>query len=194
MPLIRDTPDATPRRNAAGFLYHGTPMEIERDRLTPRFNHTVGGQPGKFVFATDHPDLARCYALKNDNMFVIGFMPDETTPYCIIHDRDAYLAAGVSGTVYKFPGDGFKQVIVGAYATGEYVTRETVRLRHAERIPVTGLGDLLDRNVRVFSTPAGMAERDFLVALRRAQYNIPALERQGDIICETILRKGPAGP
>lgn len=194
MPLIRDTGHSTPRRPTGDFLYHGSALPIERDRLTPRFNHTVGGQSGKFVFATDHPDLARCYALKNDNMIVVGLMPDETTPYCIIHDRDAYLAAAVTGTVYKFPGDGFKQVIIGAYATGEYVTRETVRLHRAERIPVGGLGDLLDRNIRVFSTPPGMAERDFLIAIRRAQYDIPALEQAGDLICETSLRNGPQGP
>ena len=193
MPLIRDAHDSAPARPERDFLYHGSAMPIERDRLTPRFNHTVGGHSGRFVFATDNPDLARCYALKDEHMLVVGMMPDETTPYCIIHDRDAYLAAGISGTVYKFPGDGFKQVRLGSYATGEYVTGQTVRLHRAERIPVSSLSDLIDRNVKVFCTAAGLSERDFLLALRRAQYNPGEMERRGDIICEKILRS-PSGP
>ena len=191
MPLIRSTGEPF-RRPAAAFLYHGSAMTIERARLTPRFNHTVGGHAGKFVFATDNPDLARCYALKDEHMIVIGMMPDETTPYCIIRDREAYLAAHITGTVYKFPGDGFREVRIGSYATGEFVTGQTVRLHRAERIPVSGLDDLIDRGIAVFATRNGLTERDFLLALRRAQYSPVTLEQTGIIIRETARHIQPA--
>ncbi|MBU0799519.1 MAG: hypothetical protein KKA05_00810, partial [Alphaproteobacteria bacterium] len=113
---------------------------------------------------------------------------DERTPYCVIFNRESFLAARVTGTVYQFPGDGFKQVIVGSYATHEYISSQTVRLHRADRIPVNGIDDLMADGVQVLFTRPGLSENEFFLKLRQAHYNPETLLQQENLISENVVR------
>lgn len=183
-----------PAYHGPAWLYHGTARPVTGAALTPHFNHTVSGRSGKFVFATDHADLARCYALKDERMLAAGLLDDDATAYCLILDRDAALAAPASGVVYKLPGRDFVNVAFGAYRSSEYVSNRPVALRDVEIIRVDGIDDLIDSGVQVLFTPPGVSELTALLHFRQSGYSPVRMVQSGRFIWENERRQRHMAP
>lgn len=182
-------PASSPKNPASPILYHGTARPITRARLTPHFTYAINGQYGKFVFATINPDIAYCYALKDQRMLSIGLLPDEKlTPYCVIFNRASFLADKLSGRIYEFTDPHFKPVLRRNRPTGEFVRTRPVSLARAQSYPVPGLHTLLDRGIQVLFTAPDVTKENFLDRFFEG-HTIPELTRQGLLESENHRRQ-----